>query len=159
MAPARAENGQATRHDGTCADASSTATNGRERALEDLLDAARQVRILSQVRAERARLRTRRMLEGWAASAGASIATAVLLVGGVVVAGTGLVLSLRAVFAGRPGVGELVAGALLVAIALVWGRIRRLSADRASIRRLQARHGFEPYDRSRTSQPGGEHAR
>ncbi len=134
-------------------------TNGRERALDDLLDAARQVRTLSQVRAERAHLRTRRAFERWTASAGASIATAVLLVGGAVLAGTGLVIRLRAVFADRPGVGELLAGALFVVIALVWGQVRRHSADRALIRRLQARHGFEQHDRSRACHPEGDHAR
>lgn len=159
MASARAENGQATRDDGTCAAAGSTAANGRARPLEDLLDAARQVRTLSEVRAERARLRARRAVERWMASAGASIAAAVLLVGGALLAGTGLVIRLRAVFADQPGVGEFLAGALFVVIALVWGRLRKQRADRALIRRLRARHGVEQHDRSRTSHPAGDHAR
>jgi hypothetical protein len=159
MASTHAENGQATSHDGTCAAAGSTAASGRDRVLEDLLDAARQVRTLSEVRAERARLRTRHAIDHWMASAGAGIAAAVLLVAGAALAGTGLVIRLRAAFAEWPGIGELLAGALLVAIALAWGRLRKQRAERALIRRLRARHRFEPHDRSRASQPAGDHAR
>jgi len=147
MAPARAENGEATRHDGTCADAGSTATNGRERALEDLLDAARQVRTLSEVRAERARLRTKRAVERWTASAGTSIALAALLACGALLAGIGLLIRLRAIFADQPGVGELVTGVWLILVALVWGQTRKQRAERALIRRLQIRHGLTQPDR------------
>jgi hypothetical protein len=81
------------------------------------------------------------------ASAGTSIALAALLAGGALLAGIGLLIRLRAIFADQPGVGELVTGVWLILVALVWGQTRKQRAERALIRRLQIRHGLTQPDR------------
>ena len=159
MEPPPAVNGQAMDHDMACPPDGRAGASTRERALDDLLDAVRQLQTLSEVRAERARLRASRMLGRWTASAGASLALGLLAASGAVLAGIGVLLRMRAMFADQPGVGEMLSGALFLFVALGWAWIRKSRAERALIQRLEARHGAALGDGSQTEPEHADHAR
>jgi hypothetical protein len=130
-----------------------------ERAFEELLDAGRQLQILAEVRTERARLRLRRRMASWMAEAGAGFAIFLLVaIGGALVV-IGLVGRFRALFADLPGMGDLLAGALLLATALAWGIARRVRSERSLLRRLESKHGGDQADLRRRDRSGSAQAR
>jgi hypothetical protein len=112
-----------------------------ERAFEDLLDAGRQLRLLAELRAERSRLRLRRNLSRMVARAGAAVARSLLLSAGVLLVAIGVVVRLRAVFSDQPGMGELISGALLIAVAAGWAIAGETRSERLRMRQLKTRHG------------------
>jgi len=120
------------------ADAQSNGSLGR--SLAAVADAAGQFRILADVRSERVRLRVRRLLARLQRDVLIALALAVSVLSGVVLVAIGVAGLFRVLFAERPWLGQLVAGAMLIMAGVTWAGVRRLLTERAELRRLEAKH-------------------
>jgi hypothetical protein len=105
--------------------------------LDGLLD---DLRVLGNVRSDRLRLRLRRALGGAQRAAVFGLATAALAVAGVVVLAIGTLRAFDALFAVRPWLGGLAAGASLILAAAALSIVRSARANRAFVRRLEEKY-------------------
>jgi hypothetical protein len=132
--------------------AAKRATNGRASAPPDELagflerNADRlggllgDLRILGSVEADRARLRLRRVLARTQILVALSIGATVWIAAGAVLVALGLDGALRALFADRPWLGDLVAGfALLASLATLW-LVARAARNSAAAGRLERKY-------------------
>lgn len=120
-----------------------------------------ELRTLANVRSDRLLLRLRRHLEGLQDAIVWWSATLALTLAGIALVAIGLTGALRAVFAQRPWLAELLAGALLLAIALALRFGRRALAERRAIRRLERKYAEleSPVGSAAPSAPSGASAR
>lgn len=131
--------------------AAKASAQGFEGSLAELADAISELRVLADVGSERVRLRWRRTLARLYRQICFGAAMILVVSGGIVLVVIGLAGALRAAFAERPWLGELLAGAVLLAGALAWALARGAHFERAERRRLRAKFG-DPEDGGQRSE-------
>lgn len=113
-----------------------------------LTGALADLKILGSVGSDRMQLRLRRLLARTLEALVLGVVALVLVVAGAVLLASGVTGGLRALFAERPWLGEIVAGlALLVIVASVWFAARG-SSERATTRRLERKYAEMERERS-----------
>lgn len=111
-----------------------------ERNADRLGGLFRDLRILGNVDADRARLRLRRVISRIQSLVVLSIGAIVLVAAGVVILAVGVDGAFRALFTDRPWLGDLVAGSVLIAApAAAWLGVRA-AARSAEARRLEKKY-------------------
>jgi hypothetical protein len=111
-----------------------------ETVVTEFAEAAQHVRVLLNVRADRAGLQVRRAIEGAVSRALLWSAVAGLAVCGLVMFAAGLAETLSALLEPRPWLGKLAAGVLLLGGAAVWVAVLRARSERAELERLRRKY-------------------
>lgn len=126
---------------------------GLEGPFARLTDALADLKILGSVGSDRMQLRLRRLLARGLWALGLGAVALVLVVAGALLLATGVAGGLRALFAERPWLGEIVAGlTLLATVASVW-IAARARVERATTRRLERKYAEMERERS-PGEPG-----
>jgi hypothetical protein len=129
-------------------------------AFAALADGVVQVRTLLDLRAERARMRARRMLERVRNELCIAALLLVAVVAGALFVVIGAVGGLRALFADQPWLGELAAGVLLLGAAGATMLVRSLRREREELHRLEEKYGaLEDDERESEAAASGAPAR
>jgi hypothetical protein len=113
------------------------------RLFERLAEVLREVRTLVSVSSEGARLRLRRARWGLMQGIVLGLAGAALALAGAVYLARGLAGTLAVLLGGRPWLGELVAGLLLLALAAGGLALARARDERAELERLRRKYARE----------------